>query len=155
MSVDDTGNEGTAQLQATYIRARGERMRSELHVSAKIAVDKEAKATGELRIRLTGAFFDPTALDTAKAQKASLKGIVKRVLSGCTLERHPVVTPPADWFRAPWNPPTTQSLPGVRARHGGREHGTFKRGTQALRGAASESASVAAGGSRSPSDARQ
>lgn len=74
LSVDDAGT-----LKRTYVYARGEREPSELHIAGKITVNPDGEATGELRIRATGAFFDPAKLETADAQKSLVQGLVGRV----------------------------------------------------------------------------
>ncbi|MHC4698585.1 MAG: DUF3857 domain-containing protein, partial [Planctomycetota bacterium] len=75
LSVDASG-----KLQKTYVYARGEQEPSELNISGKIAIDSEGKATGELRLRLTGVFYDPDELDTAKAQKDLVTKMAGHVL---------------------------------------------------------------------------
>jgi len=77
LSVDSSGS-----LQTGYVAARGEKVPSELAVVGKLAVDSEGKVTGELRFRLTGAFFDPLALEDSDAQKAKLAGVLEHVLTG-------------------------------------------------------------------------
>lgn len=68
-------------LQTSYVAARGEKVPSELEMVGKLAVDSEGKVTGELRFRLTGAFFDPLTLEDSDAQKAKLAGVLEHVLT--------------------------------------------------------------------------
>jgi hypothetical protein len=80
------------RLQSEYIYARGEDKPSELDIIGKIVVDKEGKASGELRIRATGAFFDPDKLREADAQKKKVKEIVGRFLSDVDVPGHSIAT---------------------------------------------------------------
>jgi hypothetical protein len=95
LSADDAGS-----VRQTYICARGENEPSELHIAGKIVVDDGGHATGDLRIRATGVFFDPAKLETADAQKALVKNLVGRVLSDFDVPGHSVVTLSDDTFRA-------------------------------------------------------
>ena len=79
------------ELKSDYVYARGERGGSDLRMTGKIAVDKDAKATGELRIHATGKFFDPADLDSADAQKEWVEDIVGRVVSDFEVTSHSVV----------------------------------------------------------------
>lgn len=95
LGVDDAG-----KLESTYVYARGEDKPSELQMIGKIAIDKDGKATGELRIRATGAFLDPAKLETADAQKKRVTDFVGRLLSDFDVPGHSVVTLSEDMFRA-------------------------------------------------------
>lgn len=95
LGVDDTG-----KLQSAYVYARGENDPSELDMIGKIAIDEDAKATGELRIRAIGTFFDPAKLETADAQEKQIKNLVGRVLSDVDVPGHSVSTLSQEVFRA-------------------------------------------------------
>ena len=95
LDVSDAG-----RLKPTYVHARGENEPSELEIVGKVAVDATGKATGELRIRATGTFFDPADLETADAQESFVKGLVGRVLSDFSVPGHSVVTLSEETFRA-------------------------------------------------------
>ncbi len=85
--------------QATYIHARGEIEPSELALTGKITVSKDGKASGDLRVNATGAFFEPSALETADAQKKLAKDLASRVLSDFELTGHSVTTLSQDSLR--------------------------------------------------------
>lgn len=88
------------QVQSLAVLQRGEADGSELHVSGTINLDAEGSATGELRVRLTGAFYDPDSLDSADSQSKRLKGILGGVLSGFEIRKHSVAALSADVFQA-------------------------------------------------------
>ena len=79
-------------LRAVYVRARGEEKPSEFHVTGKVTIDAEGQADGELRIRLTGAFYDPQRLETADKQETLVKSMVGRVLSKFKVTDHSIAT---------------------------------------------------------------
>ena len=87
LSVADNGS-----LTESYVIARGEDQPSELHASGKLRVDGDAKLTGEIRLRVTGAFFDPAKLDDADAQKAKVADLVSRVLADVEVASHSIAT---------------------------------------------------------------
>ncbi len=91
------------RLHQTYLYARGERDPSDLRITGKIAIDKTARATGELRIHLTGAFYDPAGLETAEKQKSLIEKMVARVLTDFDVDSHSVVTLSDDSFKATAN----------------------------------------------------
>ncbi len=95
LSTDKGGS-----LQRTYVYARGENEPGGLHIAGKISIETGGEATGELRFRATGAFFDPTKLETADAQKSLVKNFVGRVLSGFDVPGHSVTTLSDELFRA-------------------------------------------------------
>ena len=104
------GTDAGGELQKTYVSARGEREPSDLRIAGKIAIDGEGKATGELRINLTGGFYDPADLETADAQKALVKNLVGRVLSDFDVESHSIVTLSDDLLKATANVTSTEAL---------------------------------------------
>lgn len=69
-------------ITETYIRARGEDQGSNLEITGKLTLKPDGKAAGELRVRLTGAFYDPADLTSGDAQKSLLRGLLGRVLTG-------------------------------------------------------------------------
>ncbi|MFH0980170.1 MAG: DUF3857 domain-containing protein [Planctomycetota bacterium] len=87
-------------LHATYLEARGERVPSEIQITGKVTIDPEGKAAGELRVRLTGAFYDPEPLQTADPQEALVKNVVARVLSDFKVTEHSVATLSDEVLRA-------------------------------------------------------
>jgi hypothetical protein len=95
LQVDPAG-----QVRSLPLLGRGEADGSELHVSGTIDLDAEGSATGELRVRLTGAFYDPDSLDSADSQSKRLKGILDGVLSGFEIRKHSVTALSADVFQA-------------------------------------------------------
>ncbi|MFQ5590893.1 MAG: DUF3857 domain-containing protein [Phycisphaerae bacterium] len=95
LSLDDAGT-----LNQTRVYARGERQPGELSIAGKIAISSEGKATGELRLRMTGPFFDPDKLDTAEAQKKLVTKMVNSVLSAVDVPSNSIVTLSDEVFRA-------------------------------------------------------
>lgn len=71
------------QLRATRLRARGEERPSKLQITGKVSIDTDGAVSGDLRLLLTGLFYDPRKLETAKQQEALVKDMVGRVLTGC------------------------------------------------------------------------
>ncbi len=112
LGVDEAG-----KLQSAYVYARGEDKPSELEITGKIAVDKDAKATGELRIRATGAFFDPAKLETTDAQEKQIENLVGRVLSDVDVPGHSVVTLSEEVFRATASVGSKDSLEELNELH--------------------------------------
>ncbi|UCC29408.1 MAG: DUF3857 domain-containing protein [Phycisphaerales bacterium] len=85
LDVDASGT-----LRKTYVYGRGEAEPSELQITGKITVDAEGQASGELRIRLTGLFFDPLPLETGKAQKKLVSGLTDRLVTGFEVTGHSI-----------------------------------------------------------------
>lgn len=104
-------------LRSTYLEARGEKKPSEIHITGKLKVDAEGKAAGELRIRLTGAFYDPEKLQTAAKQEALVKSMVGRVLSDFTVADHSIATLSDEVLRATANVASTDTLKSYGAHH--------------------------------------
>jgi hypothetical protein len=88
------------RLRADYVRARGEKRPSEIQISGKISIDGDGQAKGDLRIRLTGAFYDPQKLEDAGKQESLIKGLLGRVLSEFRITDHSVATLSDDVFKA-------------------------------------------------------
>ncbi len=95
MTVDDSGD-----VNKTYVYARGERAPSELNVTGSVKLDKTGKADGELRMQLTGLFYNPLKLATAKAQERFVGGMASRVLSGFKASAHSITALSEDEFQA-------------------------------------------------------
>ena len=95
LRVDQAG-----QVQSLAVLGRGEADASDLHVSGTIDLDDEGSATGELRVRLTGAFYDPDSLDSAESQSKRLNTILGGVLSGFEIRERSVAALSADAFQA-------------------------------------------------------
>jgi hypothetical protein len=101
----------------THVYARGEEEPSELNISGKIVVGADGTATGELRTRLTGAFYDPDGLDSADTQKSLVTGMVGRVLTGFNVASHSVVTLSDETFRATANVASDGALKNYEKQH--------------------------------------
>jgi hypothetical protein len=87
-------------LERTYVYARGEKEPGTLHIAGKVSIETGGEATGELRFRATGGFYDPGHLETSDAQKALVKNFVGRVLTGFDVPGHSVTTLSDELFRA-------------------------------------------------------
>lgn len=111
LTLDDSGKLGTK-----YLPARGEQVPSDLQITGKIVIDAEGKATGELRLSLTGLFYDPAALETADAQKSLVTGLVGRVLTGFDVPGHSVVRLSGDLFKATAGVSTADALKSYEKR---------------------------------------
>jgi hypothetical protein len=79
-------------LTTSKVQARGEKGVSVIQVSGTVKIDGDARLTGELRISLTGSFYDPRELRTAAKQKAFVEGIAGRVLSDCKVTDYSIET---------------------------------------------------------------
>jgi hypothetical protein len=76
LGLDDAG-----KLRQTYVDARGEKDASEIQLSGRLTLAADGKMSGELRVRLTGAFYDPRNLETKAQQEGLIKGLVSRIVS--------------------------------------------------------------------------
>ena len=65
-----------------------------------VLVAFDAKAEGELRIRLTGGFYDPLELDTSDSQESLIKQLAGRVLSDVSVSSHSIAALSDDVFKA-------------------------------------------------------
>ena len=90
----------TRAVKNIYVPERGEQMISRLEITGGIELDEKDAATGELRFRLTGAYYDPAHLESAGAQKKLVAGLVGRVLTGFTVESYSVAELSDDQLRA-------------------------------------------------------
>ncbi|MCP4594839.1 MAG: DUF3857 domain-containing protein [bacterium] len=88
------------ELVTTYVAERGETAPSDVQLSGKVTIDAEGQATGELRIRLTGGFYDPLKLETAAKQKKLVEGLVGRILSDFEVTDHSIATLSDDALQA-------------------------------------------------------
>ena len=104
-------------LRAVYVHARGEKRPSEVHVTGKVTVDAEGQAGGELRIRLTGAFYDPQRLETEDKQKTLVKDMVGRVLSEFKVTDHSIATLSDEVLRATATVASNDALKSYGSRH--------------------------------------
>jgi len=86
------GVDASGALRKTYVQGRGEAEPSELQITGKITVDAQGQASGELRLRLTGLFFDPLRLETGKAQKKLVSGLTDRLVTGFEVTGHSITT---------------------------------------------------------------
>ncbi|HNQ22404.1 MAG TPA: DUF3857 domain-containing protein [Phycisphaerae bacterium] len=101
------------RLTDVCIRACGEGYASEFQLGGKITIDKSGKAGGELRLRLTGSFYNPAGLESASAQASLVKGLVQRALSGFTVSGHTLTTLSDDVLEAKLTVSSGEALPEV------------------------------------------
>lgn len=87
LSADSSGS-----VSKTYVYARGEQKPSELHATGKITVDKDGRASGELRLRLTGLFYDPLKLKTSDAQEKLVNQLTERLVGGFEVSGYSITT---------------------------------------------------------------
>lgn len=95
LGVDKSG-----KLLKMYVRSRAEAAPNAFDLAGKITIDKDGKATGEITLKLTGAFYDPAALETADAQRQFVKGMANRVFSGAILKSYSVTELSRDSLKA-------------------------------------------------------
>ena len=87
LGLNDTG-----ELRETRIYARGENVPSRLRVTGTVEIDDAGKATGTLKLHLTGRFYNPTDLDSAGSQKSLIKKTVASVLTGPQVSDYVITT---------------------------------------------------------------
>ena len=104
-------------LRSTYVEARGEKKPSELHVTGKVTIGAEGQADGELRIRLTGAFYDPAKLETSGSQEKLVQRLAGRILTGFDVKSHSIATLSDETLRATAAVASKKPLKKVGARH--------------------------------------
>ncbi len=85
IALDDSG-----RLDKSYVAARGEGVDSMAEVSGMLKIDGEGRLSGDLSLRLTGAYYDPADLDSAGSQKGLVGRILGRVVSGADISNHAV-----------------------------------------------------------------
>lgn len=86
------GMDSAGGIKKSYAAVRGETEPSKIEIGGKIVVDQDGKASGDLRISLTGLFYDPAGVETSAAQESLVKGMVGRVFSGAVLKGHSITT---------------------------------------------------------------
>jgi transglutaminase-like putative cysteine protease len=94
------GFDNQAELRETYIHERGQLEPSEIRLTGELTVDEKGAATGEIRVRLTGGFYDPLNLDTAGRQESFLTALLSRVVSDVKVTSHSIQTLSADTLTA-------------------------------------------------------
>jgi hypothetical protein len=99
------------KLESQYVYARGEDKPSEVEMLGKLALGKDGNASGEIRIRVTGALFDPQKLDTADAQTKYVKQLIGRLVGGFEVEGQSVARLDIDGLRVTANVSTKEPLP--------------------------------------------
>jgi hypothetical protein len=109
--------DSTGKLQETLVRGRSEETPSEIGIAGKITIDPDGKAAGSLRIRLSGAFYDPRKLETGDQQEALIKDIVGRVLSDCTITKHAITTLSDGMLKATAEVASDGQLESIDKRH--------------------------------------
>lgn len=73
------------RLSRTYLATRSEKTTSELNLHARLAMSADGKISGDLRIALTGGFYDPAGLETAAQQESLIRSMAGRVAVGVDL----------------------------------------------------------------------
>jgi hypothetical protein len=112
LAIDERGS-----VRDVYVWARGEKKPSQLRITGKIKIADDAKPSGELRLHLTGACYDPADLENAGAQESLIKGLVGRVLSDANVSSHSVTTLSDELLRATANMASKESLKEVAGQH--------------------------------------
>ena len=87
LGLNDAG-----EIRETRVYARGEHDPSQLRVTGRVNIDDQGNATGTLKLRLTGRFYDPTSLDSADAQKSLVKKTVASVITGPKVREYVITT---------------------------------------------------------------
>ncbi|MCK4872801.1 MAG: DUF3857 domain-containing protein [Phycisphaerales bacterium] len=87
-------------LQRMNIVGRGDEQESTVEITGVLHLEADGAAEADLRVSLTGAFYDPEALDTTDAQQARSKAIVNRLLPGFDVDKHALTTLSDDAFAA-------------------------------------------------------
>ncbi|UCD73813.1 MAG: DUF3857 domain-containing protein [Phycisphaerales bacterium] len=108
LSLDDAGD-----LREIRIAARGESVVSSIDIAGRVEFKAEGTAEGELRLALTGGYYDPTALDTTAAQQSLVRGFVGRLLSDFNIADLSVTALSDEAFRATVQVRTAEPLPLV------------------------------------------
>ncbi len=111
------GSEKGGPLRKTYIEARGEKTTSRMYVSGKVTIDGDGHAAGEWRVHLTGAFYDPAALETSGQQERLLERLVGRIASGFHVTSHVIATLSDESLRATVNVASKEPLVKAGSQH--------------------------------------
>ncbi len=101
----------TDSLIRNYLQERGENTGSVAKIAGTMTLQREGKVTGELRLSLTGAFYDPEKLETADAQKAFFSGLVQHLALGVKVTGHAITTLSRDELKATITLETDEPLP--------------------------------------------
>jgi len=112
LGVSESGS-----LRASYVEARGEKTPSDIQITGKVTIDEDGKATGELRFRLTGGFYDPLKLATAAQQETLVKNLVGRVLDDFTVSGHSIATLSDEVLRATASVTSKDALKSYEKQH--------------------------------------
>ncbi|MCB9849528.1 MAG: DUF3857 domain-containing protein [Phycisphaerales bacterium] len=91
---------GSDGLRETYLAARGEKQDNMLQITGAIDIADDGSASGDLRVRMTGGYFDPDNARDADAQKKLVSQVLGGVLDDVTVARHTIETLSADEFCA-------------------------------------------------------
>jgi len=105
------------QFESVRVKARGEGTVSEVQVTGKVSLGKDGRASGELRVQASGAYFDPDKIRNADAQKSWAAALVAQVLSGFDVSSLSIVTLSDDTVRAMLQVATTNPLPKLGGRY--------------------------------------
>jgi len=97
------GKDDGGKLTTTYLAARSENVTNRLEIGGKITIGADGKAAGDLRIHLTGGFYDPENLESGSQQAAFIKGLVGRVIQESDVSSHAITTLSADVLKATAN----------------------------------------------------
>ena len=87
-------------LRATLVLARGQNEKSRLSIAGQLTVGPDGQVNGELRVHLTGGFYDPLRLRKTDKQKALLEGLVGRLLADFKITKHSITTLSDDSLKA-------------------------------------------------------
>lgn len=109
LSLSETG-----KLLENHIAARGWKGKSRLDMVGRVTLDKDGQATGELKLNLTGGFFDPATLDTSGAQNAIARRLVGRLLDGFEITDCSVTGLSRDEFSSSVQIKTDKALPQLQ-----------------------------------------
>lgn len=106
--VDHTGS-----LIKNYLQERGENTGSVARITGTVALQPQGKANGELRLSLTGAFYDPEKLDTADAQRVFFSGLVPHLVQGMKMTGHTIIALSRDELKASVSLEAEEPLPSL------------------------------------------
>jgi hypothetical protein len=91
---------GSRTFREEPLHHRGAPEGSAVELTGRIELAEDGTARGELRVQLTGAFFDPADLDSDAGQRRLLAGFVSRALADFKVERFAVEHLATDRLRA-------------------------------------------------------
>lgn len=84
--------DASGKLLSTYLASRGEEGASRLVIGGKITIGADGQVAGDLRIRLTGGFYDPENLESSSQQAAFIRSLVGRVVQDADVSSHAITT---------------------------------------------------------------